>query len=329
MAYVDPNNPNGQPPQPMFGNVGALGQGMFGGLRRGFHAGGQALHPYSNRLMLTGMGLLSGRDGMANAMKGMIAGSALDTEDADRTKLNKALQELQNDPNSSLFAGMSQPEIDVISSDPDTFKQFVANRTKPTDYGEKYQGYLSAKAEGYTGDWMQYQADTKAAGVTIQTGQIPAEMGSRIGLGNQFLYELNVEGLDGKPALRERIKNTFGGDTAAQAKARAELAAGMGDPADIWRRVESGKEALVRNLTGAGMSMTEAQAQAARYSIGATDSATTMLQKMDGLEADLKATRQGAIDARSGAMSKGDGEGDNAGGGHLTRNEDGTLTWSP
>jgi hypothetical protein len=75
--------------------------------------------------------------------------------------------------------------------------------------------------------------------------------------------------------------------------------------------------------------MSEAQAQASRYSIGAAESVTTMLQKMDGLEADLKATRQGAIDARSGEMSRGDGEGDSAGGGHLTRDADGNLVWSP
>jgi hypothetical protein len=54
-----------------------------------------------------------------------------------------------------------------------------------------------------------------------------------------------------------------------------------------------------------------------------------MLDKMDGLEADLKATRKGAIDARSGEMSKEDSEGDNAGGGRLTRDADGNLVWSP
>jgi hypothetical protein len=309
----------------MFDTAFSGARGMFGGLRRGYQAGNRALHPYSNRLMLAGLGMLGG--GPGDAMKGLVAGSALDTEDADRRKLREAL------------AGLTESGSDLIPNDPAVrelmatdsgfAKDVLLQGMKPTDYGEKANGYLRAKAEGYTGDWMQYQADTKAAGVTVNTGQIPAEMGSRIGLGNQFLYELNVEGLSGKPPLRERIKSTFGGDTASQAKARAELAAGIGEAADIWRRVESGKEALVRNLTGAGMSMSEAQAQASRYSIGAAESVTTMLQKMDGLEADLKATRQGAIDARSGEMSRGDGEGDSAGGGNLTRDADGNLVWSP
>lgn len=154
-GYGNPSPDQVQPPpQPMFGNFGQGLQGMFGGLKRGYQAGNRALHPYSNRLMLAGMGLLSGRDGMANAMKGLVAGSALDTEDADRTKLNKALQELQNDPNNTLFAGMSQPEIDIISGDKDTLGAFVANRTKPASTPNSWDEYTlttdAPTAAGYS-----------------------------------------------------------------------------------------------------------------------------------------------------------------------------------
>jgi hypothetical protein len=320
MANVDPNNPYAQPRGMVDGMLSA-GQGMFGGLKRGFQAGGQALHPYSNRLMLAGMGLLSGRDGMQNAMKGLVAGSALDTEDADRRKLNKALQALQDDPES--LSNLSSGERNFVLNDAETARLALAQRVKPADIGEKYQGYLSAKAEGYTGDWMQYQADTKAAGVTVNTGQIPAEMGARIGLGDNFLDELNVASINGGPPLRERIKTVFGGDVASQTAARGQLASGMGEPAAIWRRVESGKEALIRQLTGAGKSEEEAKDQAARYSIGPTDSVTTMLDKMDGLERDLQSTRGGAIGARKGTLDD-----ERAGSGKLTPNEDGSFTWS-
>jgi hypothetical protein len=98
------NDPYAQQPQPMFGNVLAGTQGMFGGLKRGFQAGNRALHPYSNRLMLAGMGMLGG--GPKEAMRGLVAGSALDTEDADRRKLNKALQDLMSS------------ESDLIPDDP-------------------------------------------------------------------------------------------------------------------------------------------------------------------------------------------------------------------
>jgi hypothetical protein len=137
--------------------------------------------------------------------------------------------------------------------------------------------------------------------------QLPAEVGARIALGDQFLHELNVAGLGGTPekptpALRERIKTVFGGDVTTQAQRRAQLAAGIGEATEIWRRVETGKEALVRQLTGAGMAQSEAEQQASRYSIGPTDSVEKMLHKMDGLQADLEAVKKGAIAARSGEL---------------------------
>jgi hypothetical protein len=113
--------------------------------------------------------------------------------------------------------------------------------------------------------------------------------------------------VDGGPSLRERIKTTFGGDEANQLKGRAQLAIGAGEAGSIWRSVEGGKEALIRQLTGAGMGMAEAQQQAARYSIAATDGVWTMLDKMDGLQRHLEAVRRGAIDARTGGITNDSG----------------------
>lgn len=128
---------------------------------------------------------------------------------------------------------------------------------------------------------------------TVQIGgaTLPAEMGSRIGLGDAFLKDL--------PKVRQQIES---GEVNSVIE-RGQLAAGAGKPAAIWRQIESGKEALVRNLTGAGMSMSEAQNQAARYQISSTDSKETMLDKLAGLERDLIATRQGAIGAKTGQLS--------------------------
>lgn len=122
--------------------------------------------------------------------------------------------------------------------------------------------------------------------------QLPAEMGARIGLGDAFLKEL--------PRIRQQIQN---GDASGLIDGAA-LMMGMGEPAKIWRDIETGKEALVRNLTGAGMAQSEAENQAARYQISPTDTAATMLQKLDNLERDLRATREGAINARSGGMGE-------------------------
>ncbi|MEA3533230.1 hypothetical protein [Rhizobium sp. CC-YZS058] len=121
-------------------------------------------------------------------------------------------------------------------------------------------------------------------------GQLPAEMGARIGLGDAFLKEL--------PNLREQITR---GDASGPIDGLM-LKMGVGKPADIWRNIETGRDALVRNLTGAGMSQSEAENQAARYQIEPTDRAETMLSKLNNLERDLRATREGAIGARTSGL---------------------------
>ena len=122
--------------------------------------------------------------------------------------------------------------------------------------------------------------------------QISAEMGARIGMGDAFLKEL--------PGIREKIAR---GDASGPIDG-AKLAIGVGAPMDIWRDIETGRDALVRNLTGAGMSVSEANNQAARYQISPTDTSETMLSKLDNLERDLRATRSGAIDARTGELGE-------------------------
>ncbi|MDG3578370.1 hypothetical protein P7F60_18395 [Rhizobium sp. YJ-22] len=121
--------------------------------------------------------------------------------------------------------------------------------------------------------------------------ELPAEMGARIGLGDKFLAQV--------PAIRKRIEN---GD-ASGLWDKTMLATGSGGAGQLWRQIETGRDALVRNLTGAGMPESEAQNQAARYQIGVTDSVETMLDKLTNLEADLRATRSGAIGAKTGKLS--------------------------
>jgi hypothetical protein len=109
-------------------------QGMFGGLRRGFQRGGQALHPYSNRLMLAGLGMLGG--GPSDAMKGLVAGSALDTEDADRRKLNEAIQGLMDDTSGTgLLAKASPAERAYLLASPPTLSKVMADQMSPPSAG--------------------------------------------------------------------------------------------------------------------------------------------------------------------------------------------------
>lgn len=134
------------------------------------------------------------------------------------------------------------------------------------------------------------QGAIQLTGPKAENNQLPAEMGARIGLGDAFLT--------GLPDIRKSIQNGELND----AGDRTKFATGSGRPAEIWRKIESGRDALVRNLTGAGMPESEAQNQAARYQISAIDSPETMLSKLNGLENDLIAVRQGAIGARTGDL---------------------------
>jgi len=134
MANTD-FDPRAQPP-PMFsgGNLLGTAQGMFGGLRRGFQAGNRALHPYSNRLMLAGLGMLGG--GPSDAMKGLVAGSALDTEDADRRKLNAAIQGLMDDTSGTgLLAKASPAERAYLLASPPTLSKVMADQMSPPSAG--------------------------------------------------------------------------------------------------------------------------------------------------------------------------------------------------
>lgn len=345
MAYFPPPDPNA-PPQSMFAQPEPYQSGgMFGGRMAPV---GNWLGNNSNALMMAGMGLMSGstpQQGFGNAMRGVMAGQGMDRDRRDRKKaesdeerLNAALQELMQDQ-SGPMAGLSGPMRNLMMADPEFARSAIAQRMKPADMPSSYEEYqLSQQHPGYgdflnqgkTGqgtddmrelsvinqereanglppyrldEWITTRAKAGSTGI-----QLPAEMGARIGMGDQFLSELNEQGIGGSaenptPNLRERVKTVFGGDMKQQALSRTQLQAGMGEPAEIWRRVKSGQDALVRQLTGAGMAVAEAQDQASRYSIGAGDSVETMLSKLDGLEADLKAVREGAIGARSGSMA--------------------------
>lgn len=122
-----------------------------------------------------------------------------------------------------------------------------------------------------------------------KAAELPGEIGARIGLGREFKKDL--------PDLKARISK-FG------ATDYADLAVGRGNAGEVWRRIESGRDALVRGLTGAGIGVAEAQNQAARYQIGVTDRPETMISKLESLQRDLDAVERGAITGKTGEMAR-------------------------
>lgn len=264
-------------------------------------------------LMQLGLGLLSGRTGQEQAALGAQGLAGAINQNKTMQFLQKSYPELAQAVQSGAMSPgdawkmayqqkleaqkpRSPLEVNGRLIDPDTY-QVVADFSdppkgpQPTDDMREYE---FAKSQGFGGSFTDYQTQLRKAGATnVSTGgvQLPAEMGARIGLGDQFLTEL--------PSIKDKVK---GGAISGPIE-RGQLATGMGEPGEIWRRIETGKEALVRNLTGAGMAQAEAENVASRYQIHPTDSVETQLQKLQGLERDLEATRAGAIGARTGQLS--------------------------
>lgn len=101
--------------------------------------------------------------------------------------------------------------------------------------------------------------------------QIPAEVGARVGLGKAF-----------EPYAKE-ISDAIDAGKFSTAVGRLQLATGTGEVGALSRRMELGKEALMRGLTGAGMNASEADTYAARFSIQSTDSPATIRDKLNML----------------------------------------------
>ena len=74
----------------------------------------------------------------------------------------------------------------------------------------------------------------------------------------------------------------------------------MGDQGEVAGKVKSGTEALLRALTGAGMSIPEAQKYVARYEIQPTDSSTGCYPSSISFTDELKRTEQEAFRGRGG-----------------------------
>lgn len=105
-------------------------------------------------------------------------------------------------------------------------------------------------------------------------------------MGNTFLEKV--------PTIRKMIED----GALDTAKSRVQLKYGYGDPGTIKRVVQSGKDALLRSLTGAGMNLAEATEYVERYEPSIRDDRRNLLEKLDGLAQELKAAREGVLSGR-------------------------------
>lgn len=172
----------------------------------------------------------------------------------------------------------------------------LRDRGVPDDKLPTFQEWSKPKSRGisFTGpDGTKIQIGGEGDGAPNLDGtSIPAEVGARIGLGQSFIQE-------DYPAI---IKMIEGGD----ATGPIDWAAGKfgrGNSGIVQRRMASGVDALRRGLTGAGMSMSETEEYASRYSPQLTDTPETLKLKAEGLKRDLEAVSSGAINGKAGNIS--------------------------
>lgn len=164
---------------------------------------------------------------------------------------------------------------------------FEPNQSKPPSSVQEYE---YAKSQGYEGSYEDFlkMATAAKAGVAL-----PAEMGARIGLGDEFLT-------NDLPGIKKDVAE---GIATGPIDALTGWA-GYGRQGEIRRRLLTGVDALRRNLTGAGMSATETEEYISRYLPSMTDNAESLASKIDGLERDLNAVKGGAVAGKTGAMTQ-------------------------
>jgi hypothetical protein len=120
--------------------------------------------------------------------------------------------------------------------------------------------------------------------------KVDSEVAARIGLGRSFLGQL--------PAIRKSVEE--GTATGLYDWSQGKL--GRGRAGEVHRQIASGAEALLRNLTGAGMSQSEANDYVDRYRPSWKDDAPTLLSKMDQLERELNSVMETVGRGRGGTM---------------------------
>lgn len=118
--------------------------------------------------------------------------------------------------------------------------------------------------------------------------KVDAEVAGRLGLAKSFLGQL--------PDIKQRVE--AGGITGPIDAAQAYF--GVGDPGEIRRQMDSGAEALLRMLTGAGMNKEEAGQYVRRYQFSPTDKVSTVLSKLNQLERELNSVGETVGKGRGG-----------------------------
>jgi hypothetical protein len=270
-----------------------------------------------NAIMGLAANLLQPGQFNANLGSGLQAfqqGGAIDQETQGQNKTREAALAYAKQ------AGFTPQQLDMIGTSKEAQRAIVAKMFEGpkeakepnltsiyNDQGQEQKGYFQNGQFVPVGGAKQEKRDTATppagylwndpadpnAGVRPIAGgpaeKIDAAEAARLGMTKSFLDEA--------PTLRDKIAKGALSDVMN----RGSLAVGAGDAGQIYRSIQSGADALIRNLTGAGMTVVEAEAYAARYLPSAMDSQDTMLDKFDRLQRELVAVAGSVGRGRGGA----------------------------
>ena len=177
---------------------------------------------------------------------------------------------------------------------PAGFQADASGGLKPIPGGPADPAYLRTKGDkqnapsGYK--WIDPE-NPNAGMAPIPGGpgeKVDAEVAGRLGLARSFLGQF--------PEIRKRVE--AGEITGPIDAGMAKL--GMGGPGEIRRQMDSGAEALLRMLTGAGMNQEEAREYTRRYRFDPTDKSTTVVSKLNQLERELNSVGETVGKGRGG-----------------------------
>lgn len=184
-----------------------------------------------------------------------------------------------------------------ITDVPSGFERDANGGLRPIAGGPADPAYLRQKGDrqnapsGYV--WNDPSDPSK--GLTAIPGgpgeKVDAEVAGRLGLAKSFLGQL--------PEIKRRVEE--GGITGPIDSAQAYF--GMGGPGELRRQMDSGAEALLRMLTGAGMSESEAKNYVRRYQYHPTDNSKTVVSKLTQLERELNSVGETVGKGRGGWSS--------------------------
>lgn len=199
--------------------------------------------------------------------------------DVSRQKLmSEAISKLGTDPKAAAAIMMQDPSM--MSQGLGVYGEAMKN-----DRAEIEANGRGKAPSGYT--W-------NPEGTTLQAipggpgTVLPAEVAGRVGLAKDFLKE--------EPNITPKI--TDGAATGLMDYAWGKM--GYGDSGKVMREIEGGKEALIRQLTGAGQSESEAAKYADQYSPSFRDTTETLQDKVDRLKRRLTAAGDEVLVGRGG-----------------------------